>query len=440
MPARHRVASTERVPPSAAPVRRPPSVVRLLPSAFPLPHPVRRSVPNTPMRVLAVRHQLAMLGRVNVAGIPYRTIWPEPDGNAVGIIDQTQLPHRFATVRLAALPDFVHAIRNMLVRGAPLIGATAAYGLALALKLDASDTTLASARAALLATRPTAVNLRWALDRVHAVVAPLPTSRRAAAAWAEAGRIAEEDIACNRAIGEHGVALFERIARARADGRRLEILTHCNAGWLATVDLGTALAPVYLAHNRGMPIHVWVDETRPRNQGASLTAWELGQHGVPHTLIADNAGGHLMQRGQVDVVIVGADRVAANGDVANKIGTYLKALAAHDCKVPFYVAVPGSTIDRSVPDGSHIPVEERDAREVTHIRGLDSHDRPTDICIAPAATPAVNPAFDITPGRLISALITERGTCPATTNGLRSLFPELAPLPPIAPNTPDLLP
>jgi methylthioribose-1-phosphate isomerase len=392
------------------------------------------------MRVLAVRRRLAMLGFVNVAGIPYRTIWPEPDGAAVGIIDQTLLPHRFATVRLAALPDFVRAIRGMLVRGAPLIGATAAYGLAVALQHDPSDTALAAAHAALATTRPTAVNLRWALDRVRGAVAALPPPRRAEVAWAEAGRIAEEDIVCNRAIGEHGLRIFEQLARERARGRRLEVLTHCNAGWLATVDLGTALAPIYLAHNRGLSIHVWVDETRPRNQGASLTAWELGQHGVPHTLIADNAGGLLMQRGQVDIVIVGADRVAANGDVANKIGTYLKALAARDCGVPFYVAVPSSTIDRSLPDGSHIPVEERDAREVTHIHGLDSMGQPAEIRLTPAATAAANPAFDITPGRLVTGLITEHGTCPATPGGLRGLFDHLASPATAAPNTTEPLP
>ncbi len=381
-----------------------------------------------------------MLGPVNVAGIPYRTIWPEPGGTAVGIIDQTALPHRFATVRLASADDAAHAIRDMLVRGAPLIGATAAYGLALGLRRDSSDTALAARHAALLATRPTAVNLRWALDRVRDHVAPLPPARRAEAAWAEAARIADEDVARNRALGEHGLARFRALAEKLPRGRRLEILTHCNAGWLATVDLGTALAPVYLAHNSGLHVHVWVDETRPRNQGASLTAWELGQHGVPHTLIADNAGGHLMQHGQVDVVIVGADRVAANGDAANKIGTYLKALAAHDCGVPFLVAVPGPTIDWTLASGAGIPVEERSAREVTHVHGLDGRDQPVEVRLAPTSTAAANPAFDITPGRLVTALVTERGACPATTNGLRGLYPELAPLPQYTPNTPDLPP
>ncbi len=395
-------------------------------------------VPDSSMRSLAVEPALPMLAPVNVAGIPYRTIWPDPGGNAVGIIDQTLLPHRFSTTRLSSLAEVAHAIRAMLVRGAPLIGATAAYGLALGMRHDPSDIGLAAARALLLATRPTAVNLRWALARAQAAVAPLPPAQRAAAAWAEAGRIAEEDVALNRALGEHGCARLEQLARERAPGRRLEILTHCNAGWLATVDLGTALAPVYLAHNRGLPIHVWVDETRPRNQGASLTAWELGEHGVPHTLIADNAGGHLMQHGQVDAVIVGADRVAANGDVVNKVGTYLKALAAHDCGVPFFVAVPSPTIDWSITDGSGIPVEERGAREVTHIHGLDSRDQLVEVRISPPSTPAANPAFDLTPARLITALITERGICPATTNGLRALFPELAPLPPMASFNPEL--
>ncbi|MBK8478009.1 MAG: S-methyl-5-thioribose-1-phosphate isomerase [Opitutaceae bacterium] len=375
---------------------------------------------------------------MNVAGIPYRTIWPDPGGSAVGIIDQTLLPHRFATARLSTLAEVAHAIRAMLVRGAPLIGATAAYGLALALRNDPSDTGLAAARSALLATRPTAVNLAWALTRMATALAPLPPAQRAAAAWAEAGRIAEEDVALNRALGEHGCARLEQLARGHAPGRRLEILTHCNAGWLATVDLGTALAPIYLAHNRGLPLHVWVDETRPRNQGASLTAWELGQHGVPHTLLSDNAGGHLLQHGRVDAVIVGADRVAANGDVVNKIDTYLKALAAHDCGVPFFVAVPGPTIDWSLPDGSSIPVEERPAREVTHIHGLDSRDQLIEVRLSPSSTPAANPAFDLTPARLITALITERGLCPATTNGLRALYPELAPLPPLAATNPDL--
>jgi len=364
---------------------------------------------------------------VNVAGKPLRTIWPESDGSAVRIIDQTLLPHQFATVRLATCAAAVHAIRTMQVRGAPLIGATAAYGLALALRADCSDTGLDAAGAALLATRPTAVNLRWALDRVRAVVAPLPAPQRFAAAWAEAGAICEEDVAGNRALGGHGCALLAALAAGRPPGARLNILTHCNAGWLATVDLGTALAPVYLAHDRGLPVHVWVDETRPRNQGAALTAWELGQHGVPHTVIADNAGGHLMQRDLVACVIVGTDRVTANGDVANKIGTYLKALAARDCGVPFYVALPGPTIDWSLADGAAIPVEERSAHEVTHLRGIDAAGTVVEVRVTPPDSAAANPAFDVTPARLVTAFITERGVCPASRSGLRSLYPAVDP-------------
>ncbi len=381
-----------------------------------------------------------MLGCVNVAGIPYRTIWPEPDGAAIGVIDQTGLPHRFATVRLASLADVARAIREMLVRGAPLIGATAAYGLALGLRTSSSDAALAAAHAELLATRPTAVNLRWALERVRTAVTALPPAERAAAAWAEAGRIADEDVACNRMLGEHGLGLLLPLAQKLPTGQPLRFLTHCNAGWLATVDLGTALAPIYRAHDRGLPVHVWVDETRPRNQGAALTAWELGQHGVPHTLIADNAGGHLMQRGLVDAVIVGADRIAANGDVANKIGTYLKALAARDCGVPFYVAAPTSTIDRACADGTAIAIEERDSREVTHIRGSDANGQLVEVGLAPNGTKAANPAFDITPARLVTALITEQGAGPATPAGLRALARDPSSPPQNAANTPEPVP
>jgi methylthioribose-1-phosphate isomerase len=364
---------------------------------------------------------------VNVAGNPFRTIWPEPDGNTVRIIDQTLLPHQFATLRLASGDEAGHAIRTMQVRGAPLIGATAAYGLALALRHDSSDTMLRTAAAALLATRPTAVNLRWALDRVCTAVARLPESQRFPVAWAEAGAICEEDVANNRALGEHGCRLLAELASRRPPGARLNVLTHCNAGWLATVDCGTALAPVYLAHDRGLPVHVWVDETRPRNQGAALTAWELGQHGVPHTVIADNAGGHLMQHRQVDCVIVGTDRVAANGDVANKIGTYLKALAAHDCGIPFYVALPGPTLDWSLADGAMIPVEERSAREITHLRGADAAGVVVEVRVTPPDSAAANPAFDVTPARLVTAFITERGVCPASPSGLRRLYPAADP-------------
>lgn len=357
-----------------------------------------------------------------------RTIWLEPDGEAVGIIDQTRLPHEFATLRLTTLDEAAHAIRVMQVRGAPLIGATSAYGLWLALRADPSDAGLHGAKAALLATRPTAVNLRWALDRAAAHLLPLPPARRAAAAAAFAAALCDEDVAINRAIGEAGLPLLRDLAARKPAGRPLNILTHCNAGWLATVDWGTATAPIYLAHDAGVALHVWVDETRPRNQGASLTAWELLNHGVPHTVIVDNAGGHLMQRGEVDVVIVGTDRTAASGDVCNKIGTYLKALAAHDNGVPFYVALPSPTIDWQVRNGlGEIPIEERAATEVTRITGRQDDGRLATITLTPAGSSAANPAFDVTPARLISGLITERGVAPATEAGLRRLFPEFPP-------------
>jgi methylthioribose-1-phosphate isomerase len=361
---------------------------------------------------------------VNVAGRPTRTIWPSADGTAVEIIDQTKLPHAFATARLATLDGAAHAIRAMLVRGAPLIGATAAWGMWLALRADASDAALARAHTTLLATRPTAVNLRWALDRVRAHVAPLASNARAAAAHQLAIEICDEDVALNRGIAAAGLPLVRAIAARKKSGERVNILTHCNAGWLATVDVGTATAPIYAAYDAGVPIHVWVDETRPRNQGASLTAWELLNHGVPHTVIADNAGGHLMQRGQVDLVIVGTDRTTAAGDVANKIGTYLKALAARDCGVPFYVAAPSPSIDWTLRDGLRdVPIEERDAREVTHLTGRLADGAVATVALAPDGSPAANPAFDITPARLVTGLITERGVCPATVAGLRSLFP-----------------
>ena len=312
---------------------------------------------------------------MNVRGKPMRTIWLEPDGTSVGIIDQTKLPHRFATKSLARLEDAAQAIRAMEVRGAPLIGATSAFGIALAMRADPSDQALDEACRALLATRPTAVNLRWAIEDMRRTLVTLPQATRAARAYARAGEIADEDVAINRAIAGHGLPLIEAAHARKGPGAPVEILTHCNAGWLATVDWGTALAPIYLAHDRGVPVHVWVDETRPRNQGASLTAWELASHGVPHTLIVDNAGGHLMQRGRVDLCIVGTDRTTAAGDVANKIGTYLKALAAHDNGVPFYVALPSPTIDWTIADGRAIPIEERDPAEVTEIEGRASRRR-----------------------------------------------------------------
>jgi methylthioribose-1-phosphate isomerase len=357
---------------------------------------------------------------MKVDGRSYRTIWPAADGG-VEVIDQTMLPHRFATKRIGDLDSAVHAIASMVVRGAPLIGAAAAYGLALGLRHDASDAGLAHAYDLLLRSRPTAVNLRTALDDVRGVVQTLEPAMRAAAAWRRAGEICEEDVALCQAIGRAGLPLIEA-AHAR-HGRTVNILTHCNAGWLATVDWGTATAPIYMAHDRGVPVHVYVDETRPRNQGAALTAFELGQHGVPHTIIADNAGGHLMQHGRIDLCIVGTDRVTARGDVANKIGTYLKALAARANNVPFYVALPHTTIDWTIQDGlREIEIEERDAAEVTHMTGrLDNGDIARVMITAPGS-PAANPAFDVTPAELVTGLITDRGVCAATGEGLAAMF------------------
>ena len=361
---------------------------------------------------------------MRVNGKPRRTIWLEPDGATVGIIDQTKLPHELVIVRLARLADAAHAIRAMLVRGAPLIGAAAAYGLALAMREDPTDRALENACRVLLATRPTAVNLRWALEEMRALLAPLAREDRAAAAYARAGEICEEDVAINRALGRHGRAVIEAEARKKRGGEPVNVLTHCNAGWLATVDWGTALAPIYAAQEAGVSLHVWVDETRPRNQGASLTAWELGQQGIPHTVIVDNAGGHLMQHGRVDLAIVGTDRTTAAGDVANKIGTYLKALAAHDNNVPFYVALPSPTIDWSIEDGRAIPIEEREASEVTEIAGRLADGTIARVRLVPDGSAAANYAFDVTPARLVTGLITERGVCAASREGLLSLYPE----------------
>ena len=358
---------------------------------------------------------------MKIQGRDYRTIWPTAKG--VEVIDQTKLPHRFETVTLATMDDAARAIRSMIVRGAPLIGATAAYGLALALKVDASDDALDKAHDALLATRPTAVNLRWALARVRDAVRNRPRDVRADAAWREAAAICDEDVETCRKIGEHGLEIF-RNAAAKKNGEPLNVLTHCNAGWLACVDWGTALAPIYMAHDAGLPIHVWVDETRPRNQGASLTSFELGGHGVPHAVIADNAGGHLMQAGKVDLAIVGTDRVTSNGDVANKIGTYLKALAARDNGVPFYVALPSSTIDWTLKRGDEIPIEERAETEVTQITGRLPDGSVASVEIVPIGSRAANPAFDVTPARLVTGFITERGICPASEEGLKGLFPD----------------
>ncbi len=362
---------------------------------------------------------------MKVDGKHLRTIWLEDDGASVGIIDQTRLPHEFVTARLDALDDAVTAIRSMQVRGAPLIGATAAYGLCLALRADCSDAALERAHAALFAARPTAINLKWGLDEIRAAVDGLTGPARVAAAYARAAAICEEDIAINRAIGRHGVKLIEAIAARKQPGQPVEILTHCNAGWLATVDWGTATAPIYTAHERNIPVHVWVDETRPRNQGAALTAWELGKHGVPHTVIADNTGGHLMQRGRVDLVLVGTDRVTATGDVFNKIGTYLKALAAFDNAVPFYVALPSPTIDFAVSDGvAEVPIEERAPEEVATMTGRTADGRIETVTIVPKNSPVANYAFDVTPARLVTGLITERGVLGASRATLKAAFPE----------------
>ena len=354
---------------------------------------------------------------MKVAGVAYRSVWRE--ANRVAIIDQTRLPFEFHTLRLSDADEVAHAIRSMQVRGAPLIGATAAYGVAVAMSDDASDAGLRSAAKLLGSTRPTAVNLCWAIERMVRRLQAVAPAARAAASWEEAENIAEEDIAFNLAIGRHGLTLLRNIADRKG---KVNVLTHCNAGWLATVDIGTALAPIYLAHDAGIPVHVWVDETRPRNQGL-LTEWELSRHGVPNTLIADNAGGHLMQHGEVDLVIVGADRVTATGDVCNKIGTYLKALAAKDCGVPFFAAVPSPTIDWNIHDGlREIPIEERSADELLTMRTLDSANLITHGRIAPEGTSAANPAFDVTPARLVTAIITDRGIAPASREGLHDLF------------------
>jgi len=364
---------------------------------------------------------------MKVGGKSTRTIWLESDGWSVGVIDQTALPHRLVTSRLTTLAEAAHAIRAMVIRGAPLIGATAGYGMALAVREDASDEGLERAYATLLATRPTAINLRWALDEIMAVIRNRPRAERTAVAYRRAAEICEEDVAINTGIGQSGLPLIEAIAAKKQRGERVNVLTHCNAGWLATVDVGTATAPIYTAHDKGIPLHVFADETRPRNQGASLTAWELGQHGVPHTLIADNTGGHLMQHGMVDIVIVGTDRVTANGDVCNKIGTYLKALAAHDNNVPFYVALPSPTIDFTVADGiAEIPIEERSPEEVATMTGRTADGRIETVHIAPPGTPVANYGFDVTPARLVTGLITERGVLAASRAALAKAFPERA--------------
>ncbi len=364
---------------------------------------------------------------MKVNSVPYRSVWvDDQDGWSVHILDQTRLPWSVDILRLTSAGETAHAIRAMQTRGAPLIGAVAAYGLCLALRADASSEAMETGAAMLNATRPTAVNLRWALERMLTRLRNTSPGDRVRIAYAEAAAICDEDVAQCAAIGRHGRALIELAASAKP-GQTVNVLTHCNAGWLATVDWGTALAPIYAAHDSGIDLHVWVDETRPRNQGAALTAWELGSHGVPHTVIADNAGGHLMQHGEVGLVIVGADRVTRTGDAANKIGTYLKALAARDNDVPFYVAFPSSTIDWNVADGvAEIPIEERAASEVTDVTGRTKSGQIVTVRVAAAGSPAANPAFDVTPGRLVTGLITERGVCAASAAGLAGLFPERA--------------
>jgi methylthioribose-1-phosphate isomerase len=360
---------------------------------------------------------------MKIDGIPYRSVWvDQDDGWSIRIFDQTKLPWSVDVLRLTTWEEAAQAIRSMQVRGAPLIGAVAAYGVALAMRAD--PTTLDAVLAALNATRPTAINLRWALDRQRAALHNLPVEARAATAYAEAAAIADDDVETCRRIGENGLPLLAEVAARKG---KVNVLTHCNAGWLATVDWGTALSPIYQAHDAGLDVHVWVDETRPRNQGAALTAFELGAHGVAHTVIADNAGGHLMQHGEVDLCIVGTDRVTRQGDVANKIGTYLKALAARDNGVPFWVALPHSTLDWRVRDGvAEIPIEERSEAEVTELTGRTADGRIETIRVAAEGSPAANPAFDVTPARLVTGLITERGRCDASEAGLRGLYPEMA--------------
>lgn len=364
---------------------------------------------------------------MKVEGKHFRTIWVNEDGWSVDLIDQRWLPHEFRVETVRTVAGIATAIRDMWVRGAPLIGVAAAYGVAMRMREDPCDAALDAVWEELHATRPTAINLRWALDEMRNLLRPLPPGERAAAAYRRAAEIADEDVELNRSIGRHGLNIIRRIARGKKPGEPVNILTHCNAGWLATVDYGTATAPIYLAVEEGIPVHVYVDETRPRNQGAHLTAWEMAGHGVPHTLIVDNAGGHLMQRGKVDMVIVGTDRTTAQGDVCNKIGTYLKALAAHDNGVPFYVALPSPTIDWTVRDGvKEIPIEERSEDEVSLVWGRDAEGRIRQVRIAPQTTPAGNPAFDVTPARLVTGLITERGVTEASAEGLAKLFPERA--------------
>ncbi len=362
---------------------------------------------------------------MKIYGKSMRTIWVADDSWGVEIIDQTKLPFEVKTRTLRSWQEAATAIRDMVVRGAPLIGATGAYGLALAMREDSSNENLERAYTALLATRPTAVNLRWGLDDLKGRLLKVAPSERMGLAYRRAAEICDEDVETCKAIGRHGLAIIKDLWEKKGKPSRFNVLTHCNAGWLACIDWGTALAPIYMAFEAGIPIHVWVDETRPRNQGASLTAFELGQHGVDHTVIADNLGGHLMQHGLVDMAIVGTDRTTATGDVCNKIGTYLKALAAHDNGVPFYVGLPFTTIDWTLEDGvRQIPIEERNARELSHITGRTADGRLETVDILPKGSPALNYGFDVTPARLVTGLITERGVAAASREGLLELYPE----------------
>jgi len=361
---------------------------------------------------------------MKIKGTHYRSVWVAEDGHTVEVLDQTKLPFEVAVIQLTSLELAAQAIKEMWIRGAPLIGAVAAYGVALAMRQNPDDEHLQQAYDVLVVTRPTAINLKWALDRICPPLRELPVHEREAAAYRIAAEIADEDVELCKSIGQHGLQIIKAIAANKAAGERVNILTHCNAGWLATVDWGTALSPIYMAYEAGINVHVWVDETRPRNQGG-LTAFELGSHGVPHTLIADNAGGHLMQHGEVDMCIVGTDRTTARGDVCNKIGTYLKALAAKANQVPFYVALPSPTLDFAVYDGvKEIPIEQRSGEEQSHVYGIDAHGQRSWVNIAPEGTACGNYAFDVTPAELITGLITERGVCQANEHALRKMFPE----------------
>ena len=361
---------------------------------------------------------------MRIDGRAFRTIWLGEDGASVEVIDQRALPHRFVLRILTTDAEAADAIADMTVRGAPLIGAAGAYGMALAMHADPSDAGLACAYERLLVARPTAVNLRWALDRMRTRLSPLPPAERRHAAYAEAARVADEDADTCERLGQHGATLIADAWERTGRSRPVNVLTHCNAGWLAAVDWGTALAPVYKAHRAGAPVHVWVDETRPRNQGASLTAYELLAEGVPHTVVVDNVGGHLMQHGKVDLCIVGTDRTTRSGDVCNKVGTYLKALAARDNGVPFYVALPSSTVDWRISDGvREIPIEERSPDEVMFMSGESARGDIETVRVTPRGSPVSNYAFDVTPARLVTGLITERGICAASEAGLTSLFP-----------------